>query len=586
MDLQAILAALKGESLPATVAELETLRDKAQRYINLFQARHDAGEELNGDDVEALRGLVEGVERVNAAHAELAAAEASHAADVNELLNRAKGTADADAETDEDESDEGDADEDEGTGAEASAEGGADADEADADAPEALAASGKKGIKKGASFAGVGAGDAPVEPTGPGWEMVAGVPGYKAGKVGFRDIALAIDSVRPGSRAALSSSAMRGEFGVMRYAQLGRNVPLVEDAHALVAAISQATDQTQLPGGSLTASGGWCAPSEQLYDFCDVPDAVDLVSLPEITINRGGVRWPNEPDYSAMYDEIGFLFTEPELQAVDGDTGLPTAVKECVSIPCPDEFTEIRLNAIGFCVEAGILQVQGWPELLENFMRHATNAHLRKVSKYTVSQMVAGSTAIDLTTAGAASYVSATSTILNALALQAMNLRLNKGLARTATIEGVAPSWFAEVVKADFAQQEGLAVKDVSDAQVNAWLSARNIVLQYVADWQSRTTGLPGHMSTVAWPATVNILLYPAGTWFRSMSPVIEFGVMYPKEQLQLNRYTHMFTEDAIAVAKRCDKSLNVKLPLAVNGGIGQRYPLTELVLPEAEPTP
>ena len=63
----------------------------------------------------------------------------------------------------------------------------------------------------------------------------------------------------------------------------------------------------------------------------------------------------------------------------------------------------------------------------------------------------------------------------------------------------------------------------------------------------------------------------PAGTWFRSMSNVIELGVMYPKEQLQVNRFTRMFTEDAIAVGKRCGESVLVTIPLDVTGAIGQR---------------
>ena len=75
-----------------------------------------------------------------------------------------------------------------------------------------------------------------------------------------------------------------------------RDMTEAEDQHALVAAINAAVDERNLPHGSLIAAGGWCAPSEQLYDFCDVPNAVDLMSLPEIAINRGGLRWPVEPD--------------------------------------------------------------------------------------------------------------------------------------------------------------------------------------------------------------------------------------------------------------------------------------------------
>ena len=321
---------------------------------------------------------------------------------------------------------------------------------------------------------------------------------------------------------------------------------------------------------SLTAAGGWCAPSEQLYTFCDVPEATDLISLPEIAINRGGIRWPVEPDLSEIFANFEFFFTEPELEAVDAD-GHPTAVKHCVEVPCPDEFVEMRLNAVGYCVEAGILQRQGWPESIEWFLRSLTQEHLRAMSRRTILDMIAGSETVTFT----GPTVNATSSVLNAIALTATNLRLNRGLSRGATIEGVAPNWLMEVLRADLAMQQGASTFAVSDGQIASWLNARNISLQFVGDWQTRGPGEPGSQWVTEWPSTVNILLYPAGTWFRSLSNIIEVGVLYPKEQLQINRYTEFFTEDAIAVGKRCNHSLNVEIPICATGGYGGPVAIT-----------
>jgi len=544
------------EELPATVSELEELRTQAQRSINVIQARHEAGEELSRDDVEALRSLLDSVDKLSTALATATAEEEAHRSSVTELLDRAASATAEKVEETEAEAEKVEAEVEE-TEAEAEAE--------TVEETEPVAANSNAPV----SFANVGTVDAPEGPTGPGWEMVPGAPGYRSGRVGFRELALAVDSVRPGSRGARRPSGARGSFATQVLARLNRDVKLVEDSHALVAAITEATDERRLPGGSLTAAGGWCAPSEQLYDFCDVPSATDLVSLPEITINRGGIRWPVEPDLSSIYESFEFFFTEPELEAVDSGTGEPTAFKACVEIPCPDEFVELRLNAMGYCVEAGVLQTQGWPELIEWFMRSLAQEHLRAVSRRTVLDVVAGS--------GAAKVIPPTSvlgsaaSVLNSLALMATNLRLQKGLARTATIEGIAPSWFHEVLRADLALREGLDVLAVSDGQISSWLSARNIALQFVGDWQTRDTDLPGDLDTVLWPDTVDVVLYPAGTWFRSMSNVIELGVMYPKEQLQVNRYTRFFTEDAYAVGKRCNQSILVTIPLCVSGAIGAR---------------
>ena len=549
------------EELPTSAEALNDLAASAQSEINVIRARHEAGEELSDEDVSRLRYLVESLGTINEAKDSVSAAAEQRRTDAADLLSQVESADDAEG--------------DEGSDAEAPAAN---------EAGEPVAA----GTERPVSFSGVQADDAEVpddaDQREPGWEMDPAAPNFTAGRVGFAELAAAVDSVRkgPGTRRRMSNKD-RGQFAGQTIGRLRRDVPLIEDSHALVREIERVTSQVNgqsVTAQSLTAAGGWCAPSEQLYDFCDVPDAVDLVSLPELTINRGGVRWPVEPDLSDIFESFQFFFTEPQLEAVDGQ-GNPTAIKECVEIPCPDEFEELRLNAVGYCVEAGILQTQGWPELIEWFMRSLTAEHLRAISRRTILDMVAGSGAAKVIPP--ASIIGAAASVLNSLALQATNLRLNKGLSRTATIEGVAPSWFHEVLRADLAMRDGRDVLAVSDAEISGWLTARNIALQFVGDWQTRAAGLPGNLATVAWPDTVDILLYPAGTWFRSMSNVIELGVMYPKEQLQVNRYTRFFTEDAIAVGKRCNQSILVRVPLQVSGAIGQRQWVTDNV---ASPQP
>jgi hypothetical protein len=40
---------------------------------------------------------------------------------------------------------------------------------------------------------------------------------------------------------------------------------------------------TEPPSPPLSAATGWCAPSEVIYDFMD---------LPKLQVRRGGIRWP------------------------------------------------------------------------------------------------------------------------------------------------------------------------------------------------------------------------------------------------------------------------------------------------------
>jgi hypothetical protein len=550
------------EQLPTVAAELDELAQQARAEIGVFQARVTAADDLNPADVERLQYLLDGLDTVTDKSRQIADAEKSTAERLGGLLNRATtATTPAAVEVAPEEVEVEEVEVDEVADPELITE----------IAEPVMAAATTKPV----TFAGAGVTAAPAQDTGPGWEMVPGAPGYRPGKIGFKEMGAALDAVRGTSarvspnRSDVRQSAARG------LAQLSRQMNVVQDSHELVREIERVT--TEIPGHgkvtaqALTAAGGWCAPSEQIYTFCDVPAATDLISLPEIAINRGGIRWPVEPDLSGIFDSFEFFFTETDLEATDA-TGNPTAIKHCVEVPCPDEFEELRLNAVGYCVEAGILQKQGWPESIEWFLRSLTQEHFRALSRRTILDMVAGSDAKVIT----ADQVNATSSVLNAISLMATNLRLDRGLSRNATIEGVAPSWLMEVLRADLAMMGcGGGGYAVTDAQINDWLTARGIALQFVSDWQTRGVGQPGHLDTVAWPSTVQILLYPAGTWFRSLSNIIEVGVLYPKEQLQINRYTEYFTEDAIAVGKRCNRSLLVDIPICVTGGRGDSVAIT-----------
>lgn len=571
MDLEALLASLQAEQLPATVDELSTLLDAVNVQINVFRAMRDANHELSEQDVAHLSELVAGRKKLKAEIADLTAKEEQHRQELAALM----------AELDEPEIEEAAAEEAETETAPAE-ELGTEVEVVEAEvveAPVPPAPSARRVAEtRPVTFTGLGNDDVPENPAGPAWRMRAGAPGYVEGPVSFAVLAKAVDGITKGTRTARTFNAeTRGVHSAQVLAELKRDLPLINDPHELIAEIERVTttiperrgSSTRVPvtADALVAAGGWCAPSEILYDFCDVPGATDLVSVPEITVTRGGVKWPAEPDMTAIFDSFEFFFTEPELEAD------PPPLKECVEIPCPDEFVELRLAVVGYCVEAGILQTQGWPELIEWFMQHLMAEHLRAISRRTILDMVRDS---QLATFDAALTIGASGAILNSLALMATNIRLNRGLGRDAVIEGVAPVWLLEVIKADWAYR-GITPESssVSDAQILGWLADRNIALQFVGDWQTRATSQPGLLTTLKWPGHVDVLLYPAGTWFRAMQNVIEIGIMYPKEQLVLNRYTRMFTEDAIAVGRRCHPSIVVRIPIVPDGAIGARETIT-----------
>ncbi|MEU9805436.1 major capsid protein [Mycobacterium sp. NPDC050853] len=573
------------DQLPATAAELNELAAAITAEINVFQARSTAGHEFTADEVERAEYVVEAHKTVTEARDTVVAADQTQADKLNDVLARAaaatKDPEATEAETTTESADSG-AEGDGSTAAEVVAEAEA-ATAAGAEERETVTAA--AGSARAVEFAGaVRNSDIPADtPAGEkpkGWEMLQSAAKYAEfghEKVGFAEIAQSIASVSSGSVSGRqrTGTSPDGNYATQAVARLTRPVagPVIENEHDAYAALAEIG--RSIPGHgpvnakALVAAGGWCAPSEQVYTFCNVPPASDLLSLPDfpVSMERGGVRFPVNPDMSALLNNL-WHFTEAELEAVNGQ-GDPTAVKKLIELPCPDQFIEYRLEAIGWAAKAGILQRQAWPEAIENALEQIQVAHQHRVSQLSIGKMVAGSgTAIVVPPT---SVLGATSGALNGLEFQADNLRYNKGLKGDATIEGVAPVWLRSVYRADLALREGKDFLAVTNVEIDNWLAVRNIYLQYVVDWQTRGAGQPGNMASVVYPATVDVMLFPAGTWFRSLNEVITLGVQYPLQQLQLNQYTHVFTEDSLQVGKRCDQSIVVRLPICVSGAIGAR---------------
>lgn len=318
-------------------------------------------------------------------------------------------------------------------------------------------------------------------------------------------------------------------------------------------------------GGSLLAAGGWCAPSETIYDLCELETRDGLLSVPEITINRGGINFTTGPDFSSIYSATGFCFTEqddidgtyapgatPEDPNVEGD-------KPCYHIECPD-FTEERLDVCGLCLTAGLLQARGYPEIIARVLRGALIGHDHRLNANIIEKMVAGSTAITMP----ASQVGATAPLLTAIELQVEHLRTVNRMSRTATLEAVFPMWTHGVIRSDLSRRLGVDMLSVTNQQINGWFVQRGVSAQFVYDWQDiSTTAASGF---TAWPTEVDFLLYPAGTWVKGAADVITLDTIYDSVGLGQNNYTALFTEEGYLMAKMCHDSRVVTVNVCPDG--------------------
>jgi hypothetical protein len=334
--------------------------------------------------------------------------------------------------------------------------------------------------------------------------------------------------------------------------------------------LSRAVDESRLPGNSLVASGGWCAPSEVMYDLIgEVESRAGLLSLPEVGVARGGVSFTRGPDFADMFANIlGFSYTEANdiagAYAVNG-SGIGTGGagnKPVYKIQCPP-FVEYRLGLEGLALTAGLLQQRGYPEVIARTIRGALVAHDHRVNGRMIASMVAGSTAISLP----ANQVGATAPVLTAVELQVEHYRAVRRMSRETTLEAVFPFWVRGAIRSDLSRRLGIDPREginVTNAEIDQWFRDRGVNPQFVYNWQD-IAGTAASAFT-AWPTSVQFLLYSAGTWLRGTSDIITIDTLYDSVLLGQNDYTALFTEEGVFTARRGQDSRVITVPITADG--------------------
>lgn len=315
--------------------------------------------------------------------------------------------------------------------------------------------------------------------------------------------------------------------------------------------LKRAGDETRLPGESLTAAAGWCAPSETIYDLCSNEVVDGIFDLPEVQVSRGGIKHPTTSDFSAVYAAVGNIQTEA--QAIAG------TAKTCYEVPCPS-FVDDRLDAVYSCIKVPLLLQAGYPEQVRDIMNKTVIAQQYKVNASVISRVV--------TYAGAArdftgDLGSTTVALLSGLDLVLEDLRQKWRLGQNATLEVVLPVWARSAIRNDLGARNGRPPEAVSDAEIMAHFAVRHARVQFVYGWQE----LPA--APVVWPASVEFLAYPAGSLVKGRSDVINLSAVYDAASLATNLYTGLFQEEGLLVAKMCQEVVRGTIPTNQAGRTG-----------------
>lgn len=405
---------------------------------------------------------------------------------------------------------------------------------------------------------------------GSGFAAGTGIDWTKAGEI--VDRRLGAFNLGQYQAAHRSGTHLRQQFSV---ATVHKNIPQdhivsSNDPTHVEEVLSRATREKNLPKGSLIASGGWCAPSETIYDLLELESRDGLFSLPEIGVTRGGLSRTLGPKFSDLFADItGFNYSETN--DIDGEYGVDAngigngeeGDKPCYKIECPD-FDEYRLGVDGLCITAGLLQQRGYPEVIARTLRGALVAHDHRRSGRILTAVANGSTAVTMPSV----QVGAVAPILTAIELQAEHMRYTERLSRTATLEGVFPYWIRGAIRSDLSRRLGVDMLSVPDSRIAAWFTERQIAPQFVYNWQD-INGTAANAFT-QWPTTVDFLLYPAGSWVQGSSDVITLDTMYDSTMLGQNDYTALFTEEGWMVVPMGHDSRKVTVSLTANGATHQ----------------
>jgi hypothetical protein len=338
-----------------------------------------------------------------------------------------------------------------------------------------------------------------------------------------------------------------------------------------------AASERRLPGGSLlesfrasvkggrpiTAAAGWCAPSEPIYDLCELSSLDGILDVPELQTERGGWQIPTGggPNFATVWSGIGNSGTThlSELEVI-----AESPSKYCYDIPCPG-FTDVRLGVDYFCLTGSLLQRRGYPEVVQWFSKQAMNALPHKINMGMIAAMVTASGAATVIPPDA-SCDDAISGLLGAVDLAIADAKYRNRMTFNGTLEIVLPMWVLVQLRAAATRRTGVDMVGLTDAQIVEWFAIRKAVPRFVYDWQDAFSGLAtgpgGAAALTSLPLTVDFLVYPAGTWVKAVQPVVSLDTVYDSTKLTTNEYTAMFVEDGWAALQMCPLSRRYTAPI------------------------
>ena len=383
------------------------------------------------------------------------------------------------------------------------------------------------------------------------------IKGYPAGST----INGRLDLVSAMGERARSAKVTHGSPEYLPVAHVERRHRYLLDEKATPEQINEVLVAATNPE-TLIASGGWQALEEISYDFFNVVCEDGLADWPTVGIARAGLKWPVSPSFGDIMglDDNPWTWTDADDRAARDSNSV---LKPCQQIPNQD-FDDETLACDGICLTAGNLTSFAFPELVANHTTLLMAAHAHYMNLRKINTVIAGSTAVafDSTLPG---FIAP---LLSAMDLEAIHEREKFRMCEDAVIESLLPRWVIGATRADLSLRQGA---DYGWDQTVAWLiqrlDARRIRTQMVTDYQIGGAGqIGGATAPVRWSTSVNFLMFAPATWLQGQGMRLDLGIVRDSVLNETNDHTAAWMEDCYLMAKVGHESLNVNVPVCVNG--------------------
>jgi len=304
--------------------------------------------------------------------------------------------------------------------------------------------------------------------------------------------------------------------------QLGRDEVLnSERIQAVTAAarIREAFADRQKAGGSLTASGGLCAPVTPYYQLqmLSVADRPVRAALPSFNADRGGIRAGRPAALTAITTAVDII------TAVEDAAGGSAATKGCQVIDCPD-FTETDVAIIYHCLQFGNLGARTFPELVAQWNSLVLAAHARVAETALLDGIGTASTHVTASSSG----VGVSGDILAEILAAANGMRSRHRMRTDAVLRVLLPEWVKDYVVSDVYRTQFQRF-DMDPARFVALLRASNVEPTFYMDGetgQSQVFGAQSAGALLNFPATVTWYIFPEGSFLYLDGGVLELGLV------------------------------------------------------------